>query len=490
MSVLTTRRSPQVAALMLAACLAAPAALAPSALAADRPGEGIWSEKSFAEPLDPDSPVSISAFSKLARELSPAVVNIAFVKDGAGRQMMPSPFFGGRGMERGPSRGLGTGFIIQEDGLVLTNHHVVDGATKIEVKLFDGSTYDARIVGTYQKLDVALIRFDPDRKLTVAPLGSSKDVQIGEWVVAIGNALGLNHTVTAGIVSAKGRHEVQPGEEPMYANFIQTDASINPGNSGGPLINTRGEVIGINSAINAAGQGIGFAVPIDMVKTVLPQLATGKVARSYLGVRIGQVDRALAARTGLGRARGALIQEVVPDYPADRGGLKPGDIVTSFDGKPITHPEELSWLASTAGADRQVTLMVRRGQKDKTLKLTLAEFPEDGAEVGAPGHSGSGAGPGLTVEDIGIRVDELPARLRSKRDDDKGTGVVVVEVDRGSAAALAGVRPGDVIVQVNYEDLGEGITSFKEKVTSVGKGEVLSFLVLRGPRRIFIAFSR
>lgn len=476
-----TRALPLVLSLVLS--LAATAALA-----APPAGPQLWTEKNYAEPLDPDSPVSISAFSRLARELSPAVVNIAVVKGaGEGRMVLP-PMFGGPRGER-MSRGLGTGFIIHEDGLALTNRHVIDGATRIEVMLAGGETYEATVVGSYQPLDVALIKFRADRKLTVAALGTSADVQIGEWVVAIGNALGLNHTVTAGIVSAIGRHEVQPGNSPMYANFIQTDASINPGNSGGPLINTRGEVIGINTAINAAGQGIGFAVPIDMVKKVLPELATGKVARSYLGVRIGPVDRALAARAGLDRPMGTLIREVVPKYPAANGGVEAGDIVTHFDGQPITHWEQLSWLASTAGADRRVAVKVRRGKTNKTLKLKLTEYPQGGPTVASSG-AGSGSGEGLTIADIGIRVGPVTGRGRTKHFDEKRGGVVVLEVDRGSPATSAGVRPGDIILQVNYEDVSAGVQDFAERVRDVRDGDVLSFLIQRGQRRIFIAFSR
>ena len=449
------------------------------------PPARLWTEKATAEPLDPDAPVSMSAFSRLSKTLSPAVVNIAVVRSmGGGARHPLGPLFGSPERQ---GRGLGTGFIIHADGYALTNRHVVDGASKIEVKLLNGTVYPARVVGEYQPLDIALLKFEPEERLTVAPLGDSEALQIGEWVIAIGNPFGLDHTVTAGIVSAKGRREVQPGREPMYANFIQTDASINPGNSGGPLINIRGEVIGINTAINAAGQGIGFAVPINMVKTIVPQLADGRVKRSYLGVRIGPVDRALAERVGLSHPTGALIREVVPGFPAAEGGLEPGDIVTHFDGKPLKHWEDLSWLASTRGSGESVALRVRRNGSDKTLRIALTSYPEQQTSQQAP--SGP-ADQGAVVADIGIRVGPVPSRLRKELRLSRETGVVVLHVDRGGRADLAGLQPGDVILQVNYEDVSAGVTDFEARVGLVSQGEVLSFGVLRGHRRIFMAFTR
>ena len=260
----------------------------------------LWKEGPSANALDPNTPVALNTFSTLAQELSPSVVSITTKRSNPRSAHPLFPLFRGPSAERFGT-GLGTGFVIHADGYVLTNHHVVGGAQDIQISLENGSRYEAEVVGSWQPLDVALLKFTPKERLVAASLGDSDHLAIGEWVVAIGNAMGLNHTVTAGIVSAKGRREVQPGREPMMANFIQTDASINPGNSGGPLISTRGEVIGINTAINAAGQGIGFAVPINMVKTILPQLATGKVKRAYLGVRVGPVDRQLGTSSALSR---------------------------------------------------------------------------------------------------------------------------------------------------------------------------------------------
>ena len=462
--------------------------LSASAALAEAP-EKLWTERSTAEPLDPDAPVRMSAFSRLAGALSPAVVNISTVRTMGGGPHPLAPWFG---TPERQGKGLGTGFIIHPDGYVVTNRHVVDGADRIDVKLANDSIYEAKVVGSYQPLDVALLKFEPKEGLTVAPLGSSEPLQIGEWVIAIGNPFGLNHTVTAGIVSAKGRREVQPGREPMYANFIQTDASINPGNSGGPLINIRGEVVGINTAINSAGQGIGFAVPIDMIKTILPQLAKGKVQRSYLGVRIGPVDRALALRLGLPRPTGALVREVIPGFPAAEAGLQPGDVITHFGGEPLEHWEDLSWLAATTDSGREVTVKVRRAGADKTFRVALASYPEGDVVAGAPVHEPrrGGTDEGVVVADIGIRVGPVPTRMRKELRLGKRAGAVVVQVDRGSPADMAGLQPGDAILQVNYEDVVGGVADFEAKVAEVQSGEVLSFVVRRGQRRIFMAFTR
>ncbi|MCC6625064.1 MAG: trypsin-like peptidase domain-containing protein [Deltaproteobacteria bacterium] len=331
------------------------------------PPTPLWSEKRFATPLDPDAPVAMSAFSKLARELSPAVVNISTVRK---RPAAALPLLDPRRM---PNEGLGSGFIIHADGYVLTNAHVIADAQAIKVKLANEHEYDARVVATYRPLDVALLAIEPAERLTVAPLGRSTELEIGEWVIAIGNPFGLAHTVTAGIVSAKGRRDIVPSREAMHAGFIQTDASINPGNSGGPLINIRGEVVGINTAINPAGQGIGFAVPIDMIKTILGQLAAGKVERSYLGVRVGEVPR-----TDNGRRPGALVEEVVEGSPAARAGLRRGDVIERWNGKVLDDWHDVPWFASTAGTGATVKLGVRRDDRLVELPVTLAAFPEEG----------------------------------------------------------------------------------------------------------------
>lgn len=458
-------------------------ALAATPAFAAPPGD-LWTERSFATPLDPDAPVSMRAFSKLARELSPAVVNISIKKKGRTPTMpfIPTP----------EGQGLGTGFIIHERGLVLTNHHVVDGADEITVKLSNDQEYLATTIGSYQPLDVALLKFEPAEKLTAAPLGDSNRVEIGEWVIAIGNPFGLNHTVTAGIVSAKGRRDISPGAGPNLARFIQTDASINPGNSGGPLINIRGEVIGINTAINPAGQGIGFAVPIDMIKTVLPQLATGKVLRSYLGVVVGPVAREPRART---RQSGALVSSVKEDGPAARAGIQAGDIITKIDGKPIEHWEDLPWYASIAGISRAVPMTVQRDGKVRELSVTLAPFPENASlEMPAPTPSGPTGpmGPRPQREtppaELGVAVGPLPTARAKELGLEPGDGVVVKTVERGSLGARLGVEVGDIVTHVN-EQVVRGPKSFEELVRGSGDGR-LSLAMRRGKMMLFKSIQR
>jgi serine protease Do len=468
-----------------------PAAAESPEASAPTPPAQLWTERTNIAPLEPDAPVSIGTFSKLAAELSPTVVNITTKRASHGGPHPLFHLFGGRGGPGGErfGVGLGTGFVIHASGYVLTNHHVIHDADTIEVTLHNGNSYEARVVGSWQPLDVALLQFKPDEDLEVAALGDSSKVAIGEWVMAIGNAMGLNHTVTAGIVSAKGRRNVQPGREPMMANFIQTDASINPGNSGGPLISTRGEVIGINTAINAAGQGIGFAVPINMVKVVIPQLVTGEVKRSYLGVRVGPVDRALAKKLGLAPKSGTLIREVLPALPAARAGLKAGDIVTTFDGHAISHWEELPWYASTASTRHKVKLdFLRRGKK-RSVAVKLTHFPEN-QPASAMGTRGGAPPSGAAVKSMGLRLGPLTKPLQQRLRMSPRAGVTVLEVEGRSAAYLAGLRAGDVIRQLNYEDVGGSPTRLKDKLERIRAGDIVSLLIQRDRRQIFMAFPR
>ena len=454
----------------------------------------LWTEKKGAGGLDPNGPVSLNAFSRLAKTLSPAVVNITVNRGGSrGMRRYMERHFGGMPKEF-QNRGLGTGFIIHPDGWILTNNHVIENANRIDVRLADEQTYRAKVVGADPRTDVALLKIEPRKKLTVAPLGDSDRLEIGEWVVAIGNPFGLSHTVTAGIVSAKGRKDVNPDGRQLYADFIQTDASINPGNSGGPLINISGEVIGINSAINAAGQGIGFAIPINMIKTLIPQLRRGRVTRSWLGVMIKPVDEKLARQVGLDAHRGALVAEVVTGGPADRGGIQPGDIITHFDGKSVRNSKDLPWLASTAGIGRQVKLVVWRNGREARLDVKLGELPKDPAVAARRrtreptqeprGENLAPSGLGLTVAPLG---PALKRRLGIAKAPDHG--LVVVEVDDGGPAQEGGVQPGDVLLKVSYQAVTD-MDTFRREVAKVKRGEVVSLLVSREGRRLFLAFTR
>jgi len=341
--------------------------------------EKLWTEISgSAAPTG--SPVPTDTIADLAEVLSPAVVHVSTTR------IYSTPWFGPQGgdpldyffgypyQRQFKSEGLGTGFVINKDGYVLTNNHVVEGAGTIRVILKDKREFDAKLLGASAMADLALLKIDGADGLTVAPLGDSDKLRIGEWVLAIGNPFGLDHTVTAGIVSALGRKDVVPSGHPMWADFIQTDASINPGNSGGPLINMRGEVIGINAAINRAGQGICFAIPVNMAKQLIPQLAKGKMERSYLGVLISDVQAVGGAGKG---GSGALISQVGTGSPAEKGGLKPGDVVTHFNGKEVANATDLSWLAATAGVGTKVKLSVVRDGRKLELNATLERHPED-----------------------------------------------------------------------------------------------------------------
>jgi serine protease Do len=338
---------------------------------------------------------SLQDFTSLAKQLGPVVVNIATTQMRRTAQDAPVPFgeddpsgdfwqrFFGAPIPHGPQRqqGLGSGFIIDRNGTILTNYHVVDGAEKIIVTLSDGKTFDAKVLGKDQKTDVAVIQISGEGDLPAATLGDSDRLEVGEWVMAIGNPFGLDHTVTTGIVSAKGRHI---GAGP-YDDFIQTDASINPGNSGGPLINMRGEVIGINSAIfseSGGNIGIGFAIPTNLVKELLPELRDkGKVVRGYLGTAIQKLTPEIADALGLSQTQGALITETTDGGPADHAGLKPGDVIVEFDGKEIKDTTDLPLQVARTAPGKTVRVKILHESKEVTLNLTVGEMKE--SEVAA-----------------------------------------------------------------------------------------------------------
>ncbi len=342
-------------------------------------------------PLAPAAPagtVSVRAepvsFAPIAHAADPSVVTI----DTVGEEVEVSPFTHRRRPRE--MRGLGTGFVVDKGGVILTNNHVIEGANAIQVKLFDEREFPGKVVATDAQTDIAVVRIEA-KDLRSLPLGDSDAMDVGDWVVAIGNPFGLSHTVSAGIISAKGRTRQDVPLDPSgYYDFLQTDASINPGNSGGPLLNLRGAVVGINTAIRGGGaQGIGFAIPINMVKQLLPMLLRdGHVTRSGLGVRIIDVhqlspdDRSSLKLPDGMRISGAVVAYVAPSGPADRAGLEAGDIIVAFDGQSIERSTQLQWLASTAGVGRPVRLRVQRASKAFDLKVTLGELQEEAAETG------------------------------------------------------------------------------------------------------------
>jgi len=296
------------------------------------------------------------------------------------------------GRRRVLSEGLGTGFVVDQAGLVLTNHHVIAGGTVIRVQFADGRSVDAKVVGSDKHTDIAVLKVSADKPLHALPLGDSDALEVGDWVVAIGNPFGLSHTVSAGILSGKGRtrDDVKGLDPSGYFNFLQTDAAINQGNSGGPLLNLAGQVVGINTAIRAGANNVGFAIPINMVKQLLPILIRdGKIARSALGISVRAIEESEASRLGRPDRKGAWVVDVAPGSGADRAGIRPDDVIVGFDGKDVESPDALRWWASIAGVGKTVSVRVARGGRVFDLRVTLGELPpqpESDPEEMPPDH--------------------------------------------------------------------------------------------------------
>jgi serine protease Do len=415
-----------------------------------------------------------SRFVTQAKKLSPAVVNISTTQTVEAPQLFPEPFqspFGYQGPFR--QRSLGSGFIIEADGFILTNNHVVTNAEKILVKLSDGRELDAKVIGKDPKTDIALIKIDAAGELPTVSLGDSNKLQVGEWVMAIGNPFGLAHSVTAGIVSAKGRII---GAGP-YDNFIQTDASINPGNSGGPLVNMQGEVVGVNTAIytRSGGNGIGFAIPINLVKDMLPELKTkGKVVRGWLGIAIQGVTPTLADGLGLEKPRGALVANVDIDSPAERGGMKVGDVIIEFDGRKIEQSDDLPRVVARTPVGKHVQVQVIRDKKEMTLPIVIGELKEEEVVVSAK-----------EKENLGLTVQNVTPQIAHSLGLEWPEGVAVRSVRPGSAADAAGFRRGDVILEMDRKPI-KNLSDFETVVRNVKKDEVILVLVDRGETTLFL----
>ncbi len=352
-------------------------------------------------------------------------------------------------------RGAGSGFIITDDGYIMTNNHVVGEADEIDVKLSDGRKFKAKVIGTDPKSDVAVIKIDA-KNLPFVPLGDSEKLEVGEWVLAIGNPFGLAHTVTVGVVSAKGRSHLGIND---YEDFIQTDAAINPGNSGGPLINIRGEVVGMNTAIfsrSGGSMGIGFAIPVNMAKAVKDQLIkNGKVIRGWLGVIIQDIDEDLAESFGLKTSEGVLVSEVSPDSPAAKGGLKQGDVILKLNGKQVNDVGELRNKIALTSPGTTVKFDILRDGKKKTLKVKIGEQP-DAKIVSKANHELLGK--------LGMVVQDLTPELAQQFGYKEGQGVLVAEVESGSPASSVGIRPGQLIEETNripVHDMKEFLKALK-----------------------------
>ncbi len=459
----------------------------------------IWKERSDRKAYI--DPAYNEQFVRLAKESIPAVVSVSTTKNivfGPQRRNR-NPygndrpfddffdfFFGPEQRRKFQSRGLGSGFIINPEGYIFTNNHVVEEADEILITLENGSEYEAKVVGTDPRTDMALIKIDAGEKLPYLPLGDSDALQVGETVVAIGNPLGLSHTVTRGIVSQKGRKDINPSGKHIHSNFIQTDASINPGNSGGPLLNIYGEVIGINTAV-AQAQGIGFAIPINMAKTLLPQLVHGKVNRSWMGIQVQKVTSELAGSLGLDKARGALVTDVVKDGPAEKAGIEPEDIILEFDGRAIANWQDLVWYASTTGKGKKVELKIWRDRREIEKTLRLDSFPED--EYAENADTPKTNDKQTTVEAAGITVAKPNKAQLKKAGIEDGEGVVIVDLDPRQSGGRSGLRPGDIIRKINRKKIGD-IKDFEKAMKRIDERSFVRLLINRQQSALFIAFQR
>jgi serine protease Do len=397
-------------------------------------------------------------------------------------EQMPEIFrhlFQYRGQPQRERQSMGSGFLISADGYILTNHHVVDGADTVEVRLADRREFEAKIVGSDKRSDIALLKVDA-KDLPVVSFGKADELKVGEWVVAIGSPFGLDYSVTAGIVSARGR-SLPSEDNANYVPFIQTDVAINPGNSGGPLFNLDGEVVGINSQIytrSGGSIGLSFAIPISVAIDVMEQLkSSGHVVRGWLGVGIQDVDRGLAESFGLDKPSGALISQIEPGGPAEKAGVRVGDVVVEFDGQPVNESADLPHIVGLVKPGTHAGMKVIREGKTKDLRITVGEL-EGEADTGAVAQaSATGGRIGLVVDDLD-RQQQAQLRING--------GVVVREVARGKAGDRAGLRPGDVITLIGGEPVDDA-SRFSEIVAGLPAGTHVPVRLLRGGQAGFVA---
>jgi serine protease Do len=437
--------------------------------------------------LDSNRPPS---FASIAKKTMPVVVNISTLSQRSARSGSNDPieeffnrFFGETPPRENNYRSLGSGILISKDGEILTSYHVVRSADTIKVKLSDQTEHEARLVGKDDRTDLALIKIRRSGgNLPFAKLGSSSQLEVGDWVMAIGNPFGLEHTVTAGIVSAKGR---VIGAGP-YDNFIQTDASINPGNSGGPLINADSEVVGVNTAIfsqSGGNVGIGFAIPIDLAKKVADQLRkNGRVVRGWLGVRAQDVPPTQAASLGLTRNPNetAMVTEVTDKSPAAEAGIKVGDIIVEYNGKPVPRSQDFPTVIADTPPGQKVTFKIFREKKEQTFAVRIGELADD-MDANQPAEARDA--------ELGLRVQRITPEAARRLGLSSAKGVLVVEVQPGSPADQVGIEPADVIREVNQR----AVTNVKEfeRATRQGRrGDRILLLVQRGDNAVFFAVKR
>lgn len=438
------------------------------------------------------------SFVEIAKAVKPAVVNIYATKStgrGDGPHAMPfdDPFFRRffgdeffRRFDQQPKerkeRGLGSGVIVDSSGLIITNNHVVGKADEIRVTLSDKREFKAKLIGTDPKTDIAVVRIEATGLPTVAWADSDK-LEVGEFVLAVGNPFGLTQTVTLGIVSALGR----AAGIAEYEDFIQTDAAINPGNSGGALVNVRGELVGINTAIfsqSGGNMGIGFAVPSNMAQSIMTQLVqTGKVVRGWLGVSIQELTPELASQFGIGETKGVLVSDVMDDSPAKKAGFERADVIVEYDGKPMDSPTHLRNAVAQTPVGKKVSVKIIRNKKPKTIELTIGEQPKSMAQNGEA-EEGESATPSGVLSSLDVRelTDDLASRYGLKSDE---RGVVIVRVKPGSTAEELGVREGDVIVEVNRQAV-TSVKSYERIAGKLPKDQSVLLLLKRKGRTIYL----
>ncbi len=433
------------------------------------------------------------SFSELVNKSKGAVVYISTVRVISGRSfhhpfLGPSNpndpfseffdrFFGEQAPKDYKQNGLGSGFVIDKEGHILTNNHVIEKSDEITVTLAGNKKYPARVVGRDPKTDLALIRIEADEPLEPLVLGNSDQLEVGDWVIAIGNPYGLGNTVTAGIVSYKSR-DIGTGP---YDDFIQTDAAINPGNSGGPLLNTRGEVIGINTAIfsqSGGSVGIGFAIPVNIAKGLLPQLMQGKVVRGWLGVMIQMITPELKQALKLKDEKGALVSSVTDGGPAQQAGIRTGDVIVSFDGKEIREWKDLPLIVGSTPVGKKVRVEALRNGKVKFFQVQVAKLKEeDVREEAAEPES-----------NLGMVVEALTPQLARELDLVETSGVVVTQVESDSAAAEAGFRPGDLIIRMDETEI-KTVSDYYNRIHSAKEGDIILFLIKRDGNTLFLTMK-
>jgi serine protease Do len=412
-----------------------------------------------------------ATITSLAERVMPMVVNITPI-----REITSSDGFKRRGSY---TQGSGSGVIVREDGIIVTNNHVVgEDTTEAEVRLSDKTHQIGRIIGRDKETDIAVLKIETDRKLQAAQFGNSSALKVGQWVLAVGNPMGLDRTVTLGVISGIGRERLNLSK---YENFIQTDAAINPGNSGGPLFNLRGEVIGINTAIIHMAQGIGFSIPADMVSRVVDQLVSqGRVVRGWLGVGIQGLTKELSKQFGIKEGHGVLINEVYEDDPAYAAGIKPGDIILMVEDQPVDSPNQLSRLVARVGPGEKAKILILRDGKEMIYHVPMAERQEKTTLASLPYQK--------SEVKLGLDVQTLTAALAEEFELKEAVGVLVSKVERGGLAHSEGIQEGDFITEVNRQPV-RSVAQFSEVLEKVNPGQTVLLRIIRKARAFFIVLK-